>query len=131
MQTLRTISRRISRRIELHPTLFPALRDCSPLFPRLHYRRFNHGPKHPEYTVKTTTSSQLQESYPTYQQTEPRGQQKMEGSSIADLKRIGRDELAAQLLKRQEVAAQGADGAAEPEKIAIVDVRDSGEANIS
>ncbi|KAK6515797.1 hypothetical protein TWF281_004387 [Arthrobotrys megalospora] len=121
MQASQTISRRIPRRVELHPTLIPALRDRFPLSPRPHYRRFGHDRSNlPQYTAKTTGSSQFRKLYSTYPQ-----QQKMESSSIADLKRIGRDELAAQLLKRQEVAAQTADGVAEPEKIAIVDVRDS------
>ncbi|KAK6518640.1 hypothetical protein TWF506_005774 [Arthrobotrys conoides] len=49
----------------------------------------------------------------------------MEATSIADLKRIGRDELAEQLLKTKVVAVENADGTTKQEKIAIVDVRDS------
>ncbi|KAF3295299.1 hypothetical protein TWF132_001994 [Orbilia oligospora] len=49
----------------------------------------------------------------------------MEVTSIADLKRIGRDELAEQLLKTKVVAVESADGTTKQEKIAIVDVRDS------
>lgn len=49
----------------------------------------------------------------------------MEVTSIADLKRIGRDELAEQLLQSQTVVAESTSDTAKQEKIAIVDVRDS------
>ncbi|RVD85131.1 uncharacterized protein DFL_003462 [Arthrobotrys flagrans] len=120
------ISRCISRRS--HPTHIAAFRHPPPrpFDPRhLCYSR-QPNTNLPQYAKKNIVStSRLEELRTKFYKPSPQESKKMEVTSIADLKRIGRDELAEQLLQSQTVVAESTSDTAKQEKIAIVDVRDS------
>ncbi|KAK6331443.1 hypothetical protein TWF730_004525 [Orbilia blumenaviensis] len=121
------ISLGLSRRIICHPTSFAALHHLYPhpfLSGSIRSRR-NFSSQEPNINpFKYTGISRDSNNPPVPDRPDP-PRPKMEVFSIADLKRIGRDELAEQLLKGADEAAQGSNSAAKKEKIAIVDVRDS------
>ncbi|KAF3171256.1 hypothetical protein TWF751_006415 [Orbilia oligospora] len=122
------ISRRDFRRI--HPTHLAAINHPPPrsFQPQAHYWRYSRqlNTNFSQYVRRYIAStSQPGDHHPKPKKFGLQGSKKMEVTSIADLKRIGRDELAEQLLKTKVVAVESADGTTKQEKIAIVDVRDS------